>query len=77
MCNGYDIETALPFVRSFCFFFLFQMSSSTKRILNDLTNEKKRLKNDSGIDLNFDIGGLKQEKSQSSYSISTSSGTIY
>lgn len=53
------------------------MSSSTKRILNDLTNEKKRLKNDSGIDLNFDIGGLKQEKSQSSYSISTSSGTIY
>lgn len=45
------------------------MSSYIKRSLNDLTNENKRLKDDSAIDLNYDI-----KKSQSSYSTSTSSG---
>jgi hypothetical protein len=46
------------------------MSFSRKRTLNDLTNDHKRLKNDSAIDLNFDVGELKN---QSSYSTSTSS----
>jgi len=41
------------------------MSFSRKRTLNDLTNDNKRLKNDSAIDLNFDIGELKNKKSQS------------
>ncbi len=54
-----------------CVCFLFQMSLYIKRTLNDLTNDNKRLKNDSAIDLNFDIGELKN---QSSYSTSTSSG---
>ncbi len=44
------------------------MSSSVKRTLIDLTNENKRLKNDSAIDLYFDIGELKNNKSQSSSS---------
>jgi hypothetical protein len=50
------------------------MSSSIKRTLIDLTNENKRLKNDSAIDLNFDIGELKDNKSQSLYSSLGSSG---
>ena len=50
------------------------MSSSIKRTLTDLTNENKRLKNDSAIDLNFDIGELQTNKSQSFYSTSGSSG---
>jgi len=45
------------------------MSFSRKRTLNDLTNDNKRLKNDSAIDLNFDVGELKN---QSSYSTSES-----
>lgn len=44
------------------------MSLNRKRSLNDLTNDNKRLKNDSAIDLNFDIGQLKNDKSQSSLS---------
>jgi len=48
-----------------CVCFLFQMSLYIKRTLNDLTNENKRLKNDSVID----TGELKN-----TYSTSTSSG---
>jgi hypothetical protein len=39
-----------------------------KRNLNDLTNDKKRLKNDSAIDLNFDHGEFNNKKCQSSRS---------
>jgi hypothetical protein len=47
----------------------------SKRTLNDLTNENKCLKNDSAIDLNFDLGQLKPTKTnQSSHSTSISSG---
>ncbi|CAF0719258.1 unnamed protein product [Adineta ricciae] len=42
------------------------MSTDLKRTLNDLTNESKRLKNDSAIDLNFDIGEIKHQQSHSS-----------
>ncbi|CAF1070628.1 unnamed protein product [Rotaria sp. Silwood1] len=52
------------------------MSSSIKRVFNDSTNEKKRIKNDSAIDLNFDIEELKHEKSQSSYSTSMLSESL-
>jgi hypothetical protein len=50
------------------------MSFNIKRTLKNLTNENKRFKNDSAIDLNFDIGELKNQSS--SYSTSTSSGII-
>ncbi|UJR38291.1 hypothetical protein I4U23_030961 [Adineta vaga] len=50
------------------------MSTNTKRTLNDLTNENKRLKNDSAIDLNFDIGELKDNQS---HSTSTSSESLF
>jgi len=53
------------------------MSFRTKRTLNDLTNDNKRLKNDSAIDLNFDIRELNNKKCQSSYSTSISSGMKY
>ncbi|CAF2109679.1 unnamed protein product [Rotaria magnacalcarata] len=52
------------------------MSSCIKRVFNDLTNEQKRLKNDSVIDLNFNIGELKHEKSQSSHSMSLPSDSL-
>ncbi|CAF2490257.1 unnamed protein product [Rotaria sp. Silwood2] len=52
------------------------MSSSIKRVFKDTTNEKKRVKNDSAIDLNFDIEELKHEKSQSSYSTSMLSESL-
>jgi len=48
------------------------MSSSIKRSLNDLTNENKRLKNDS----TFAIGELKTNNSQSLYSTSVSSESL-
>ncbi|CAF3987019.1 unnamed protein product [Rotaria magnacalcarata] len=47
-----------------------------EKVFNDLTNEQKRLKNDSVIDLNFNIGELKHEKSQSSHSMSLPSDSL-
>ncbi|CAF0879211.1 unnamed protein product [Adineta steineri] len=52
------------------------MSSIIKRTLNDLTNENKRLKNDSAIDLNFDNEELNMKNSHSSYSKSISSESL-
>ncbi|CAF1093157.1 unnamed protein product [Rotaria sordida] len=52
------------------------MSSSIKRAFKDSTNEKKRIKDDSAIDLYFDIEELKHDKSQSSYSKSILSESL-
>jgi len=64
ICDGDDIEIRIGML-CICVCFLFQMSLYIKRTLNDLTNENKRLKNDSAIDM----GELKN-----TYSTSTSSG---